>query len=69
MGKKTAAILSLLIVGLGQFYAGHFWRAMAWFFGSILVVATLTMAIGIGGFIAATIIWIACALDAYNIAE
>ena len=69
MGKKTAAILSLLIIGLGQFYAGHFWRAMAWFFGSILVVATLTMATGIGGLIAAPIIWIACALDAYNIAE
>ena len=69
MGKKTAAILSLLIIGLGQFYAGHFWRAIAWFFGSILVVGILAMATGIGGLIAAPIVWIACAWDAYNIAE
>ncbi len=69
MGKKTAAILSLLVIGLGQFYAGHFWRAMAWFFGSIIVVAALTFLTGIGGMIAAPIIWIACAWDAYNIAR
>ena len=69
MGKKTAAILSMLIIGLGQFYAGHFWRALAWFFGSILVVGTLAMTTGIAGFIVAPIIWIACAWDAYSIAE
>ncbi len=69
MGKWTAAILSLLIIGLGQFYAGHLWRALAWFFGSILVVAILTMATGIGGFIAGPILWIGCAWDAYKIAE
>jgi hypothetical protein len=68
MGKKTAAILSLLIVGLGQFYAGHLWRALAWFIGGILIVTVLTMLTGIGGFIAAPIIWIGSAWDAYNIA-
>lgn len=69
MGKKTAAILSLLIIGLGQFYAGHFWRAVAWFFGSILIVAVLTMLTGLGGFIVAPIIWIGSAWDAYNLAK
>jgi TM2 domain-containing membrane protein YozV len=67
MGKKTAAILSLLIIGLGQFYAGHFWRAVAWFFGSILIVGILSMLTGIGGIISAPIIWIGCAWDAYNL--
>lgn len=69
MGKKTAAILSLLIVGLGQFYAGHFWRALAWFFGATLIVSALTVATGIGGFIAIPFIWILAAWDAYRIAE
>jgi len=67
MGKWTAAILSLLIVGLGQFYAGHFWRAMAWFFGSILIVVLLTVLTGIGGFIFA--LWMGCAWDAYKLAK
>jgi len=69
MGKKTAAILSLLIVGLGQFYAGHFWRAAAWFFGTIILVAFLTMLTGIGGLIVVPIIWIGSAWDAYKIAK
>jgi TM2 domain-containing membrane protein YozV len=69
MGKKTAAILSMLIMGLGQFYAGHFWRALVWFFGSILALGALSVASGIGGLIVAPIIWIACAWDAYSIAK
>lgn len=69
MGKKTAAILSLLIAGLGQFYAGHLWRATAWFVGSILIIGILTLLTGIGGAIAVPIIWIACAWDAYNLAN
>jgi hypothetical protein len=69
MGKWTAAILSLLIIGLGQFYTGRLWRALAWFFGSILIVATLTMLTGIGGLIVAPIIWIGCAWDAYKLAK
>lgn len=69
MGKKTAAILSLLIMGLGQFYAGRFWRAAAWFFGSILIVGILTMLTGFGGLIIAPLIWIGCAWDAYNVAK
>jgi len=69
MGKWTAAILSLLIIGLGQFYAGHLWRALAWFFGSILIVALLTMLIGFGGLIVGLLLWIGCAWDAYNLAK
>ncbi|OPY56544.1 MAG: hypothetical protein A4E49_00220 [Methanosaeta sp. PtaU1.Bin112] len=69
MGKWTAAILSLLVIGLGQFYAGHFWRAVAWFFGTALIVALLTMLTGIGVFIVAPILWIVCAWDAYNLAK
>jgi len=68
MGKWTAAILSLLVVGLGQFYAGHFWRALAWFLGSILIVAAATMLTGIGGLIVAPFLWIWCAWDAYKLA-
>lgn len=69
MGKWTAAILSLLIIGLGQFYAGHFWRALCWFFGSILIVGLLAMLTGIGGVIVGLFLWIGCAWDAYNIAK
>ncbi|MDD2837024.1 MAG: hypothetical protein PHY05_12855 [Methanothrix sp.] len=69
MGKWTAAILSLLIIGLGQFYAGHFWRALCWFFGSILIVALLAMLTGIGGVIVGLFLWIGCAWDAYNLAK
>jgi hypothetical protein len=69
MGQWTAAILSLLIIGLGQFYAGHLWRALAWFFGSILITATATFFTGIGGFIVAPTLWIWCAWDAYRLAK
>jgi len=69
MVKWTAAILSLLIIGLGQFYAGHFWRALCWFFGSILIVALLAMLTGIGGVIVGLFLWIGCAWDAYNLAK
>jgi hypothetical protein len=69
MGKKTAAILSLLIAGLGQFYAGRLWRAIGWFVGSILIIGILTLHTGIGGAVAVPIIWIACAWDAYNLAK
>ena len=69
MGKKTAAILSLLIVGLGHFYAGHFWRALAWFFGAMLIVSALMVTTGIGGLIAVPIIWIIAAWDAYRVAQ
>ncbi len=69
MGKKTAAILSLLIAGLGQFYAGHFWRAVAWFLGSFLIVGVLTMHTGIGGLVLIPIVSIGCAWDAYNLAK
>ena len=67
MGKWTAAILSLLIMGLGQFYAGHFWRALAWFFGSVIIVVSITMLTGFGGLIIGPILWIGCAWDAYRL--
>jgi hypothetical protein len=67
--KWTAAILSLLIIGLEQFYAGHFWRALCWFLGSILVVALLSMLTVTGVFIVAPILWIECAWSAYNLAK
>ncbi|NPV62694.1 MAG: hypothetical protein HPY61_08705 [Methanotrichaceae archaeon] len=69
MGKWTAAILSLLIMGLGQFYAGHLWRALAWFFGSILIIAAATFLTGVGGLIVAPILWIWCAWDAHQQAD
>ena len=69
MGKKTAAILFLLIAGLGQFYAGHLWRAIAWFVGSILITGFPILLTGIGGAIVVPIIWIACAWDAYTLAN
>jgi hypothetical protein len=67
MGKITAAVLSLLIVGLGQFYAGHFWRAVAWFFGGILIISISTFTMGIGCFLIVPLIWIGSAWDAYNV--
>ena len=67
MGKMTAAVLSLLIVGLGQFYAGRFWRALAWFFGSILIISISTLTTGVGGFLVLPLIWIFSAGDAYNV--
>jgi len=67
MGKMTAAVLSLLIVGLGQFYAGRFWRALAWFFGSILIISISTLTTGVGGFLVLPLIWIFSAWDAYNV--
>jgi len=67
MGKKTAAILSLFIIGLGQFYAGRIWRALAWFFGSALILSALTLVTGFGGLALGPILAIASAWDAYNI--
>lgn len=69
MGKKTAAILSLLIAGLGQFYAGHLWRAVAWLLGSFLIVGVLTVHTGIVGLMLIPLISIGCAWDAYNLAK
>ena len=67
MGKKTAAILSLFIIGLGQFYAGRLWRTMAWFFGSVLVLSALTIATGFGGLALGPLLSIASAWDAYSV--
>ncbi|HII06528.1 MAG TPA: hypothetical protein HA349_04220 [Methanotrichaceae archaeon] len=67
MGKKTAAILSLLIIGLGQFYAGRFWRAVAWFLGSVLILSVLTFVTGFGGLAVGPLLSIAAAWDAYSI--
>jgi hypothetical protein len=66
VGKKTAAILSLFIIGLGQFYAGRLWRALAWFFGSVLILSALTFSTGFGGLALGPILSIASAWDAYS---
>lgn len=49
--------------------AAHLWRALGWFFGSILIVALLTMLTGFGGLIVGLLLWIGCAWDAYNLAK
>jgi len=59
--KLTAAILSILIPGLGQFYAGQAVRG--------LIVFVLCVAIGLAsGGILAIPAWIIAAWDAYRIA-
>ena len=40
----TAAVLSLIIPGVGQFYNGDFWRGVFW------LIVTPGMSIGTGGF-------------------
>lgn len=67
MGKKTAAVLSLFIIGLGQFYAGRLWRALAWFLGSVLILSALTIATGFGGLALGPLLSIASAWDAYSV--
>jgi len=69
MGKITAAILSLLVAGLGQFYAGQFWRACAWFFGAIILGTILVVITGGVGIILLPLVPIASAIDAYRICE
>jgi TM2 domain-containing membrane protein YozV len=60
MGKITAAVLSILIPGLGQFYAGRLWRGLGIFFATG-IVGLLT-----GGF-GLPIMYLIAALDAYLI--
>ncbi|HUN55203.1 MAG TPA: DUF5683 domain-containing protein [Smithella sp.] len=57
-----AAVLSLLIPGVGQFYNGTFWRGLFW------IILTLGLWIDSGG----TLGWIcnvAAAMSAYNYAK
>jgi TM2 domain-containing membrane protein YozV len=60
MGKLTAAILSLIVPGLGQFYSGRIWRGLAVFMLTG-VVGFLTGGIGLAAMM------IIAAVDAYNI--
>jgi TM2 domain-containing membrane protein YozV len=57
-----AAVLSLVIPGVGQFYNGTFWRGIFW------LIVTLGLWIGLGG----TLAWIShiiAAITAYNYAK
>lgn len=45
MGRLTAAVLSLLILGLGQVYCGKLLRGVAWFvIGGLLIVGAAAVA-------------------------
>jgi TM2 domain-containing membrane protein YozV len=58
-----AAILSLIIVGLGQAYAGEWWRALGFFVVGVILGITILFAIG---FVLVPIWWIVAAYDAYR---
>ncbi|MBI5681160.1 MAG: zinc ribbon domain-containing protein [Methanobacterium sp.] len=59
ISRGWAAVASLLIVGLGQILQGRVGRGVAWLIGSIIIsIATMG--------IAAPIMWIASAIDAYK---
>lgn len=60
MGKITAAFLSLLFPGLGQFYAGRMWRG----FGILLLVVGLSLLTGGLGY---TLLILLAAYDAYQV--
>lgn len=61
-----AAILSLLVAGLGQIYNGEIGKGIAFFVVAIVLGLTLIIVIG---FILVPIWWIYCAYDAYKVAE
>ena len=67
VGKKTAASLSLFIIGLSQFYTGRLWRSLAWFFWSVLILSALTLATGFGVLAVGPLLSIASAWGAYSI--
>ena len=58
----NAAVLSLIIPGVGQFYNGHFLRGLFW------LIVTPGLWIGSGGFLG-WICHIISAITAYNKAE
>jgi len=60
MGKFTAAFLSLLVPGLGQFYAGRLWRGVLIFLLTALV-GLLTMGLAL------PLMWIVAVVDAYMV--
>ena len=55
----NAAVLSLLIPGVGQFYNGHFWRGIFW------LIITPGLWIGSGGFLG-WICHVVAAITAYQ---
>lgn len=61
-----AAILSLLIVGLGQIYNGQFGKGIAYFFIAILCGVSISILIGI---LLAPIWWLIGIIDAYTSAQ
>ena len=58
----NAAVLSLIIPGLGQFYNGHFWRGIFW------LIVTPGLWIGSGGFLG-WICHVIAAVTAYQKAD
>ena len=58
----TAAVLSLVIPGVGQFYNGTFWRGIFW------LIVTPGIWIGSGGFLG-WICHVIAAITAYNYAK
>lgn len=60
----TAALGSLIIVGVGQFYVGKWWRGLG-FIALAIFFAWLTLPSGLG----AIAVWIISPLDAYDQAK
>lgn len=57
----VAAILSLLIVGLGHFYIGKWWRGLAFLIAAPVVLLLTIWMLGLG----VIIVWIIATIDAY----
>ncbi len=61
-----AAVLSLLVVGLGQVYNGQVGKGLLFFLVAIIIGLTLFIFIG---FILVPLFWLFAAYDAYTTAE
>lgn len=67
MGKLTAAVLSLLVLGLGQVYCGKLLRGAAWFvIGGMLIVGAAAVT-GPLAILVAILVYVGCMVDAYRI--
>jgi len=62
----VAAVLSLLVVGLGQVYNGEVGKGLLFFIVAIIIGLTLFIYIG---FILVPLFWLFAAYDAYTTAE
>jgi TM2 domain-containing membrane protein YozV len=65
-----AAVLSIIITGLGQIYVGKIGRGLAFLVFGIIVAVSAGLAYGVGiVWLIALIIWVASAYDAYTLAK